>query len=215
MAQDFHRHRQELVRYLQGQGIYDTRVLAALAAVPREHFVPASLHARAYADDALPIDRGQTISQPLIVGMMTQALHLSGKERVLEIGTGSGYQTALLAQLSSYVYSIERHAELACQAAQKLSELQFTNISIYVADGSLGWPEAAPYDRILLTAAAPRVPASLFAQLAPDGMLLGPIGEQKHQELQLFQRTAAGVQTQSLGRCVFVPLIGEEGWSDS
>lgn len=213
MVQDFQKHRQELVQYLRSQGICDAHVLAALASVPREHFVPASLHTMAYADDALPLELGQTISQPLIVGMMTQALHLSGKERVLEIGTGSGYQTALLAQLSSYVYSIERHASLACRAAQQLVELSYTNISIYIADGSLGWPESAPYDRILLTAAAPQVPASLFAQLAPGGILLGPIGEQRRQELQLFQRTATGIQMQSLGRCVFVPLIGEEGWS--
>jgi protein-L-isoaspartate(D-aspartate) O-methyltransferase len=157
---------------------------------------------------------GQTISQPLMVAMMTQALQLSGKERVLEIGTGSGYQTAVLAHLATQVYSIERHQKLAYQAAQHLTQLGLQNVSIYVGDGSLGWPNAAPYDRILVTAAAPEVPSLLVEQLVSGGLLVIPVGSHERQDLLVVQRTPWGSEIRSLGGCVFVPLVGEKGWSE-
>jgi protein-L-isoaspartate(D-aspartate) O-methyltransferase len=207
------RHRQ-LITSLRNAGISDERILAVIAATPRELFVDQSQRDIAYADRALPIGMGQTISQPLMVAIMTQALQLSGKERVLEIGTGSGYQTAILAHLATYVYSIERHQKLAYQAAQHLTQVGLPNVSIYVGDGSLGWPDAAPYDRILVTAAAPEVPSLLVEQLVSGGLLVIPVGSHERQDLLVVQRTPSGSEIRSLGGCVFVPLIGEKGWSE-
>lgn len=207
------RHRQ-LITSLRNAGISDERILAVIAATPRELFVDQSQRDIAYADRALPIGMGQTISQPLMVAMMTQALQLSGKERVLEIGTGSGYQTAVLAHLATQVYSIERHQKLAYQAAQHLTQLGLQNVSIYVGDGSLGWPNAAPYDRILVTAAAPEVPSLLVEQLVSGGLLVIPVGSHERQDLLVVQRTPWGSEIRSLGGCVFVPLVGEKGWSE-
>lgn len=207
------RHRQ-LITSLRNAGVSDERILAVIAATPRELFVDQSQRDIAYADRALPIGMGQTISQPLMVAMMTQALQLSGKERVLEIGTGSGYQTAILAHLAAHVYSIERHQKLAYQAAQHLMQLGLQNVSIYVGDGSLGWPIAAPYDRILVTAAAPEVPSLLVEQLVSGGLLVIPVGSHERQDLLVVQRTPSGAEIRSLGGCVFVPLIGEKGWSE-
>jgi protein-L-isoaspartate(D-aspartate) O-methyltransferase len=143
---------------------------------------------------------------------MTQALQLTGSERVLEVGTGSGYQTAILSRLASYIYSVERYTDLAYLAAFHLHQLGIQNVSIYISDGSLGWPDAAPYDRMVVTAAAPAVPRQLIDQLVVGGLLVIPVGGPERQELQVVQRVEDGMRIQSLGDCVFVPLIGEEGW---
>jgi protein-L-isoaspartate(D-aspartate) O-methyltransferase len=214
MIHDLGLQRQQLIEFLDRAGIHDRRVLDAIASTPRERFVDEAHYEWAYADRALPIDMGQTISQPLVVAIMTQALQLTGQERVLEIGTGSGYQTAILSRLVAYVYSVERHQRLACQAASHLIETRLHNISIYVGDGSLGWPDEAPYDRILVTAAAPNLPSQLVAQLQMGGLLVIPVGSQERQELRVVQRVPWGTQSYSLGNCVFVPLVGQEGWHE-
>jgi protein-L-isoaspartate(D-aspartate) O-methyltransferase len=206
--------RQKLITSLQKNGIRDERVLAVMSSMQRERFVDRSLREHAYADCALPLTLGQTISQPLMVASMTQALKLRGDERVLEIGTGSGYQTAILAQLARHVYSVERHQQLSYQAAVRLLQLGIYNVSLYVGDGSLGWPDAAPYDRILVTAASPSVSSLLFEQLVTWGMLVVPVGSQERQDLLVVHRAPWGPETYSLGSCVFVPLIGQEGWSE-
>ena len=214
MSHELEAQRQQLIASLHENGIQDARVLAAMSEIPREHFVDPSLHERAYADCALPIILGQTISQPLMVAVMTQALKLRGYERVLEIGTGSGYQTAILARLAGYVYSVERHQQLSYQAAIRLLQVGVYNVSLYVGDGSLGWPDAAPYDRILVTAAAPAVPSLLLDQLVTWGMLVVPVGSQERQDLFVVHRAPWGPEMYSLGSCVFVPLIGQEGWDE-
>jgi protein-L-isoaspartate(D-aspartate) O-methyltransferase len=214
MAHDIETQRQQLITSLRNVGLRDERILTVIASTPRELFIDEAQRNMAYADCALPISMGQTISQPLMVALMTQALQLSGKERVLEIGTGSGYQTAILARLSAHVYSIERHQQLALQAAKHLAQLALTNISLYVGDGSLGWPDAAPYDRILVTAAAPEVPKHLVEQLVTWGMLVIPVGSQTRQDLLVVHRAPWGPEIRSLGGCVFVPLVGEKGWSE-
>ncbi len=206
--------RQQLIASLRKMGIRDERVLEAIATVPRETFIDEAQRNWAYADRALPISMGQTISQPLMVATMTQALQLSGKERVLEIGTGSGYQTAILSRLATYVFSIERHEQLALRAAWCLAQLELANVSVYVGDGSLGWPEAAPYDRILVAAAAPGVPDCLVEQLVEWGMLVIPVGSHERQELLVVHRAPWGKEIRSLGNCVFVPLVGEGGWHE-
>lgn len=215
MTDEFTPQRQQLIETLRQSGIQDERVLAAIGEVPREMFVDASLQDKAYANQALPLYLGQTISQPFMVALMTQALQLSGTERVLEIGTGSGYQTAILSRLATNVYSIERHQLLSDQSAERLIRLGRRNISYAVRDGSLGWPEVAPFDRILVTAAAPQVPPQLIAQLKIEGLLIIPVGSHRQQELQVVQRLLQGTQTRSLGHCVFVPLVGKEGWRES
>jgi protein-L-isoaspartate(D-aspartate) O-methyltransferase len=206
--------RQQLFSSLRSAGIDDGRVLDALAMTPRELFVGNALRSVAYEDRALGIGLGQTISQPLMVAVMTQALQLHGSERVLEIGTGSGYQTAILARLATYVYSLERYQQLAYQAAYRLQELQITNVSLYVGDGSLGWPDEAPYDRILVTAAAPTIPVRLLLQLARGGILVVPVGVREHQDLLFVRRTLDQPEIHNLGGCLFVPLVGEEGWEE-
>jgi protein-L-isoaspartate(D-aspartate) O-methyltransferase len=206
--------RKNLIAELRRSGVEDERVLAAMSSVPREHFVDTKLQRFAYSDCALPIRMGQTISQPLMVAVMTQALALSGTERVLEIGTGSGYQTAILAHLASHVYSIERYQPLSALAALHLEQIAIDNVSLSIADGSLGWSEEAPYDCILVTAAAPTIPSRLLEQLSLHGKLVIPVGGQKCQNLQVAQHVAQGIHVQSLGRCVFVPLVGEEGWHE-
>jgi protein-L-isoaspartate(D-aspartate) O-methyltransferase len=212
MTDNFALQRQQLGAQLAQNGIKDARVLHAFTTVPRELFVDDQLRSMAYANQALPLVLGQTISQPFIVGIMTQALQTADSQRVLEIGTGSGYQTAILSQLTSHVYSIERHAELSEQAARHLAQLGYDNVSLHVGDGSLGWPAHAPYDRILVTAAAPHLPMRLVAQLVMGGLLIIPIGDHLQQDLRLVRRVPWGKRERSLGRCVFVPLIGEDGW---
>lgn len=204
--------RQQLLLSLRNAGVRDERVLDALSATPREFFIDPSFQSLAYEDRALGIGFGQTISQPLMVGVMTQELQLHGSERVLEIGTGSGYQTAILARLASQVYSIERYPQLAYLAAYRLNQLGITNVAIYVGDGSLGWVEQAPYDRILVTAASPALPRRLFLQLAYGGIMVAPVGTREHQDLLFIKRTVGQPEIHNLGGCLFVPLVGEEGW---
>jgi protein-L-isoaspartate(D-aspartate) O-methyltransferase len=212
MTQDFAAKRQQMIDSLRASHIHDERVLAALGSIPREVFVEQPQHAQAYEDRALPIYMGQTISQPLMVAIMTQALRLQGQERVLEIGTGSGYQAAILSRLAAWVYSVERIQQLAAMAAKRLSKLGMLNVSIYVGDGSLGWPGEAPYDRIIVTAAAPDIPQRLYEQLVMWGLMVIPVGGPDRQDLLLVRRASWGQETYSLGGCLFVPLVGEEGW---
>jgi len=212
MTDDLVGQRQQLIASLRTSGIRDERLLEVMATTPREFFLTSQQRNMAYSDCALPIDMGQTISQPFMVAIMTQTLQLKGNERILEIGTGSGYQTAILARLAAYVYSIERYQQLSFQAAQRLQQLDLHNISLYVADGTLGWPDAQPYDRILVTAGAPEIPLHLLEQLVTWGMLVVPVGRQDRQELLVVHRAPWGPEVRSLGGCVFVPLVGEKGW---
>jgi protein-L-isoaspartate(D-aspartate) O-methyltransferase len=203
-----------LLEELFKQGIEDQRVLRALAMVPRERFVPDSFVGDAWSNVALPIDAGQTISQPFIVGLMTQALDLEGGERVLEIGTGSGYQAAILAELGAKVISIERQPKLAAAAENLLKDLGYDNVEIHIADGSAGWPVGAPYDRIIVTAAAPRLPLALRDQLSPDGgRLIVPIGNSQEQALIAIERRGNRYTQTPLGPVRFVPLIGRAGFA--
>ncbi|MGD0382438.1 MAG: protein-L-isoaspartate(D-aspartate) O-methyltransferase [Thermoguttaceae bacterium] len=203
-----------LRRQLSGRGITAERVLAAMGKVPRERFVPPESLIEAYADRALSIDCGQTISQPYMVALMTEALELSGTEKVLEIGTGSGYQTAVLAELAAEVVSIERHALLSQQAAKILQELGYRNVRLFVGDGSLGRPDQAPFDRIMVTAMAAQCPRALFDQLREGGLIIIPIGGHEHQVLHAIRKVSGAAKTTLLTGCRFVPLIGEQGWSD-
>ena len=201
-------------RQLRRRGIRDERVLEAMREVPRELFVPENQRRRAYADSALPIGSGQTISQPWIVAAICQALELSGTERVLEIGTGSGYSAAVLARLAAEVLTIERHAELAKEAGERLRELGVTNVEVVVGDGSRGLPDRAPFEAIAVHATAPGPPMSLLEQLAPGGRLVVPIASRGADMLTLYRRRDGEVVTEVIGPCRFVPLIGEEGFGD-
>lgn len=212
---DFELARSNMVRrQLAARGIDDPRVLEAMSKVPRERFLPPSLQADAYADRALPIDCGQTISQPFIVALMTQAMRLTGSERVLEIGTGSGYQAAVLAELAQEVVTVERHAELAQRAGEILAELGYQNVTVICGDGTLGHPDRAPYDRIMVTAASRDVPPPLFDQLAEGGILVIPLGGRDYQNLQAIEKRAGQSITVDLSPCRFVPLVGDQGWPE-
>ena len=214
MVTDYATARENLVRAIRYE-VRDERVLAAMARVPRERFVPADLRRYAYEDRPLPIGHGQTISQPLMVAMMTEALHLQGDERVLEVGTGSGYQAALLAELAAHVVTVERVPDLAEEACRRLQELGYANVEVHTAGSALGWPKGAPYDAILVTAGAPRVPRSLVAQLIVDGRLVIPVGQRRVQQLLYVAETPRGTTVQKLGECRFVPLIGRGAWSEA
>ena len=203
-----------LRQHLTARGIDDSRVIDAMARIPRERFIDESLRAEAYSDRALGIACGQTISQPYIVALMTQALELRGDERVLEIGTGSGYQTAILAELAREIVSLERHEALSQQAARRLAELGYDRVKLVVADGTLGWPAGAPYDRILVAAAAASAPQHLIEQLAPGGILVIPLGSRDHQMLQAIHKVGDEPQIEPLSACRFVPLVGAEGWPE-
>jgi len=196
------------------QDVSDRRVLDAIAKVPRERFVPEELRVHAYENRPLPIGYGQTISQPLIVALMTQALGLVGDEKVLEVGTGSGYQAALLSHLAGEVFSVERVAQLAQRAQRTLAELGFTNVRVRVADEALGWPEEAPYHGIIVTAGAPRVPQELLKQLATGGRMVIPVGSRDLQELMRVVESPEGPVLTNLGPCRFVPLMGAGAWSE-
>ncbi len=201
-------------KQLEARGIHDPLVLAAFRSVPRHRFVDAGLRSRAYGDHALPIGGQQTISQPFMVALMTQALELRGGEKILEIGTGSGYQTAILAEFTPRLFSIERDPELSRQAAATLRDLGYSNVILKTGDGTRGWPEHAPFDRIIITAGAPAVPKTLLDQLADPGLLVVPVGDRETQTLERIEKRG-GVPTKSrLVECAFVPLIGQEGWSD-
>ena len=198
---------------LRARGITDPRVLTAMGRVPRHRFVEEALAARAYGDYPLPIGEKQTISQPYMVALMTQALELVGGERVLEVGTGSGYQTAILAELATKVYSVERIRSLADRARAILEELGYYNVLIRVGDGTLGWREEAPFDAVLVTAAAPEVPAPLVEQLKAGGRLVIPVGGSTAQVLKCLVKEPDGLVRESeLVGCVFVKLVGEQGW---
>lgn len=194
--------------------IGDERVLEAMERIPRERFVPSASRHLAYDDIPLPIDMGQTISQPFIVALMTEALELSGSERVLEIGTGSGYQAAILAELASWVITVERHQKLADAARQLLAELGYTNIEVHLAEKTLGWQKGAPYQAIIVTAGAPQVLQELLDQLAEGGRLVLPVGSRYEQELLKVVKRKGQLMTQDLGPCRWVPLIGEGAWSE-
>jgi protein-L-isoaspartate(D-aspartate) O-methyltransferase len=195
--------------------ISDTRVLAALMDVPRHLFVPEALQGRAYGDHALPIDANQTISQPYIVALMTQLLAVDKSSRVLEIGAGSGYQTAVLARVAGQVYAIERIADLARQAQARIRSLGIYNATVKCFDGTMGWSAHAPYDGILVAAGGPEVPEPLTAQLKVGGRLVIPIGESREsQRLVRVIRTDDGYQREEHGSCAFVPLIGRHGWNN-
>jgi protein-L-isoaspartate(D-aspartate) O-methyltransferase len=199
---------------LSSREIEDNRVLKAMGSVPREAFVSEALRDRAYDDTPLPIGEGQTISQPYMVALMTQLLGLTDTDKVLEIGTGSGYQTAILAELAGKVFSIERSYTLSQKAGKVLEALAYTNILLRVGDGTIGWSEFAPYDRIIVTAGSPEVPNSLKNQLAEGGLLVVPVGDRLHQKLKIIRRTESEFVTSNGGGCVFVPLIGREGWKN-
>jgi protein-L-isoaspartate(D-aspartate) O-methyltransferase len=199
---------------LRARGIRDERVLSAMARVPRHEFVSEHLRTHAYDDNPLPIGSGQTISQPYIVALMLEALQLRPENVVLEIGTGSGYQTALLAELAARVYSIERHAELVRAAAAVLARLGYHNVMLFTGDGSAGLPAFAPYDGIIVAAAAPDLPRALLDQLKEGGRMLVPIGAADAQELILVQKQQGEPAVTALTGCRFVPLIGEQGYSE-
>ena len=197
-----------------GRGLRDRRVLAAMAWTPREWFLPPHLARSAYDDAPLPIGSGQTISQPYVVALMTAALAPRRRDRILEIGTGSGYQTAILARLAGAVFTIERLPDLLVEAEDRFRRLGLTNIRTRLGDGAAGWPEEAPFDGILVTAAAPRVPDPLVAQLGPQGRLVIPLGDLASQELVILQRTPRGIEERSAGGVRFVPLISRLGFPE-
>jgi protein-L-isoaspartate(D-aspartate) O-methyltransferase len=197
---------------LRNRGIRDERVLSAMLQVPRHEFVPAEYQDKAYADHPIPIAENQTISQPFIIALSLEALALNGSERVLEVGTGSGYQTALLAVLAREVFSIERRPVLAQSAEALLNRLGYANVTIVVGDGSNGVPQFAPFDAIVVSAAAPQVPRSLFDQLAENGRMVIPVGPPHAQELQLVRKQDGHIRVKVLEGCRFVPLIGAEGY---
>ena len=197
---------------MERRGVSDPRVLAAMSKVPRHRFVPKPLWQQAYSDYPLPIGEDQTISQPYIVALMTESLELTGSEKVLELGTGSGYQAAVLAELAAQVYSIERLPSLARTAEQVLKELGYTNVEVRVSDGTLGWLEEAPFDGILVTAGSPQVPPPLVEQLALGGRLVIPVGNSYTQTLTRVRLTPEGLKHEYLGGCRFVKLIGRHGW---
>lgn len=196
------------------RGIKDRLVLKAFMDVPRHEFVPEAYLDKAYADYPLPIGEDQTISQPYMVALQTECLGLKGQEKILEVGSGSGYQTAILAEIAGYVYSIERIARLAAMAEEKLKALGYVNFSIRTADGSLGWPENAPYDGIVVTAGSPEIPKSLVDQLKDGGRLVIPVGGEFGQILTIVEKNAGVLKKTEVCACTFVPLIGEEGWRE-
>jgi protein-L-isoaspartate(D-aspartate) O-methyltransferase len=198
---------------LRARGIRDQRVLAAMSHVPRHEFVSPEHRDQVYEDHPIPIGEGQTLSQPYIVAVTLEALALDPEDAVLEIGTGSGYQTALLAELARHVYSVERHASLARAAQATLARLGYVNIYVVVGDGSRGIPEHAPFDAIVVSAAAPQIPPPLFAQLREGGRMVIPVGPAHAQELQLVRKHTGQPVVSNLERCRFVPLIGIEGYS--
>lgn len=210
---DYAAQRAEMIeKQLRRRGVTDDAVLAAMLAVPRHEFVPEELRSRAYEDAPLPIGGGQTISQPYIVAAMTLALRLRPTDRALEIGTGCGYQAAVLSLLAKEVITIERMPELASAASEKLANLGYLNVHVHCGDGTLGLPEFAPFDAILVAAAAPAPPAPLLAQLAEGGRMIVPVGDADNQELQLVEKRAGAFSTKMLESCRFVPLVGHHAW---
>lgn len=209
----FDEQRAEMVEtQLKARGLTDERLMAAFRKVPRHLFVPAEFRREAYADHPLPIESGQTISQPYIVGLMTDCLRLRGHERVLEIGAGTGYQTAILAEMALDIFSVERLPELMQAVAKRLEGLGYLNVHLSVGNGTLGWTEHAPYDAVLVSAAAPKIPEPLIAQLAEGGRMVLPIGAPQAQMLTLVEKHRGVLHQQEIASCAFVPLIGQHGW---
>ncbi len=207
--------REQMVRdHFITRGITNQRVLAAFHKVEREKFVPSEVRNKAYQDFPLSIGEGQTISQPYMVALMTQSLELKGDEKVLEIGTGSGYQTAILAELAKEVYSVERTRVLAERTRSLLAELGYNNIRILIRDGTLGWEEFSPYDRIMVTAGAREIPQPLIDQLEEGGLMVIPVGNSYSQDLEVIRKRKNHIKTVTVEKCVFVPLIGKYGWDE-
>ena len=204
--------RRMVTEQIMPRGVTDSRVLEIMGIVPRHAFVSPGMEPQAYEDRPLPIGLGQTISQPLIVAMMTEALALDGGERILEIGTGSGYQAAILAELAKEVYTIERVRDLSIRARKVLYRLGYDNIKLRIGDGTLGWPEEGPFDRIIVTAGAPCVPEELVGQLADGGRMVIPVGGEEIQQLDVIIKQGGNVHTRSLTACRFVKLVGKKGW---
>lgn len=200
---------------LSARGIKDEAVLKAMLEVPRHEFIPQEYINNAYADYPVAIGEGQTISQPYMVALMTEVLKLKGDEKVLEIGTGSGYQTAILAKLAQEVYSVERIKSLADHTAELLKKMGYHNIHIKTADGTLGWEEFAPYDRIIVTAAAPQIPDTLIKQLKNNGILAIPLGNSLAQMLTRISKEEGGIKSEDICACTFVPLVGKYGWKNN
>jgi protein-L-isoaspartate(D-aspartate) O-methyltransferase len=212
---DYQKIREAMVEtQLVPRGIRDRAVLDAMRIVPRHHFVDATEQHMAYDDMALPIGEGQTISQPYMVAVMTELLALTGMERVLEIGTGSGYQAAILAQLAREVFTVERIASLAEKAIQRFRNLSYPNVHVKIGDGTLGWPEKAPFDRIIITAASPKIPDPLKEQISENGIIVIPVGSRYSQQLLRITNTKSGFEEEYHTPCVFVPLIGKHGWKE-
>jgi protein-L-isoaspartate(D-aspartate) O-methyltransferase len=201
-------------RYVAGRGVKDPRVLEAMRQIPRHLFVPQVVRAKSYGEGALPIGAGQTISQPWIVGRMIELLELTGKEKVLEVGTGTGYQACVLSQVAARVFSIERINELALRAVALVRELKLHNVSVKVFDGTYGWSDQAPFDRIIVAATAPELPEPLVQQMARGGTLVIPLGRGDSQRLARVRRVGTGIQIEDCGPASFVPLIGRFGWKD-
>ena len=210
---DFPKARLKMVEeQITSRGVKDAKLIAAMKKIPRHLFVEEALQNQVYTDHPLPIGEKQTISQPYMVALMTEALLLTGKERVLEIGTGSGYQTAILAELSEKVFSIERIRPLALRARKLLYELGYFNVEIKIFDGTFGWMEESPFDTIMVTAGSPDIPQPLIDQLATGGRLVIPVGDESVQDLFRVTKTGEGVKRENLGGCRFVKLIGKYGW---
>jgi len=211
----FERERQRMVEeQILGRGISDERVLKAVRKVPRHEFLPEAMRGNAYVDQALPLGEGQTMSQPYMVALMTELLKLGGTERVLEIGTGSGYQAAVLAELCEKVYTVERIKVLADKARATLDRLGYRSVALKVYDGTYGWKEMSPFDAIVVTAGAPHVPDALVEQLREGGTMVIPVGDRYGQRLIKMVKTAGGVISEQSVPCVFVPLIGNHGWKE-
>jgi protein-L-isoaspartate(D-aspartate) O-methyltransferase len=208
----FERQRRQLIETIADQGIDDLEVLRVFDLTPRHLFVPESVQHRAYEDAPLPIGFQQTASQPSLQALYLKLLKLQPTDRVLEIGTGSGYQTVLLAHLAGHVYSVERIRELSQRARAVIDQLRISNIALLVGDGTIGWSRYAPYDAILVAAGAPSVPQALIDQLAPGGRMLIPIGTLDEQQLTMVRKTETGITTEEVARCIFVPLLGKYGW---
>lgn len=215
MSHDFSLAKERMVKnQLIPRGINDERVLQVMGKIPRHLFIEEALAGEAYNDHPVPIGEKQTISQPYIVALMTEVLELKGNEKTLEIGTGSGYQTAILAELSSRVYTVERIKSLLVNARELLAQLGYNNILFKAFDGTLGWKEYAPFDAIMVTAGSPSLPKPLIDQLADNGRIIIPVGDRYSQELIKVIRKEEGLKQESLGGCRFVNLIGVHGWSD-
>lgn len=214
-VEDFDRQRAVMVmKQLESRGITDDRVLAAMAEIPREQFIPPTSRNDAYCDGPLPIGHAQTISQPYTVAMMCEALALAGNEKVLEIGTGSGYAACVLGCLAREVHTVERIPELACTAAARFETLGISNVRVHTGDGSLGFPEEAPFDAIVVTAGGPSLPSALPQQLTEGGRIVMPIGPRHDQRMCRFTKHQGVVHREDLGAFCFVPLIGEDAWTD-